>query len=199
MKVGDMVRVVLEVDDGFKEHHYGRIRQFRKADGQNYRRKVAKPHSAYVDLDHAVSGRIVPLAEITPEADDFEIITDYSEVHRGAAEYMDWYYKCLECGGYAYKPAEVKVIHKASGQCVRLCADCNTDNRRAQLGHSMMWDQRRNKEAILRLIEAPELIVGPVDDYDADVYRQWADVFPYLVPERAADLYEQWKTAHVQR
>ncbi|MGW6604839.1 hypothetical protein [Streptomyces sp. NPDC055036] len=188
--IGDMVRVVLDVD-GLTEHHFGRISQFRRADGQCYRRKPVSPHAAYVELlEHAA--RTVPLGEVTPAEDDFEIITDWAEIHRGAMN-GDGYFRCLDCGGRTYKGAEVKVVHKASGQCVRLCGSCYDMDRQVRLGISVMWDARRSKQTIFELRDNPELIAGPVGNYDADLYRQWADALPYLVPVEAAELYEMWK------
>ncbi|MET9360443.1 hypothetical protein ABZX93_05995 [Streptomyces sp. NPDC006632] len=188
--VGDMVRVVLEVD-GLTEHHYGRIAHFRKANGGGYRGTPVKPHSAYVELvEHGA--RTVPLAEVTRAEDDFEIFTDYSDVHRGAMN-GDGYFRCRDCGGNTYKGAQVKVVHKASGQCVRLCNGCDDIDRRVRLGHSVMWDGRTSRTTIFELRENPALITGPVDDYEADMYRQWADVLPYLVPAEAAELYKKWR------
>lgn len=188
--IGDMVRVVLEIH-GLTEHHYGKIVQFRKANGGTYRGTPVKPYSVYVELlEHGA--RAVPLLEVTPAEDDFETITDYSEVHRGAMN-GDGYFRCLDCGGNTYKGAEVKVVHKASGQCVRLCNACDDIDRRVRLGHSVMWDGRHSKTTIFQLRENPALITGPADDHDADSYRQWADALPYLVPAEAAELYVKWR------
>ncbi|MFF4699877.1 hypothetical protein [Streptomyces chattanoogensis] len=189
--IGDLVRVVLEAN-GLTEHHYGKIESFRKPNGGLYKGQPVKPHAAYVVLTE-IGGRIVPVCELTQAEDDFDVITDRAEVHRGATEYMDWYYKCLGCGSATYKAAEVKIVHKASGQCVRLCRDCNRPERMGWLGHRIMWDGRSNKKTIFELRENPGLIAGPADDDNADSYRQWADCFPYLVPAEAAELYAAWK------
>lgn len=191
--VGDMVRVVLEVD-GLVEHHYGRIAQFRKANGGSYGSyggTPVKPHSAHIELvEHGA--RTVVLTEVAPAEDDFEIITDWSTIHQDAMN-GDGYFRCLDCGGSTYKGAEVKVVHKVSGQSVRLCRGCDDIERRVRLGHSAMWAGRSSKETIFKLRENPTLITGPDDDYDADMYRQWADALPYLVPDEAAALYAKWR------
>lgn len=188
--VGDMVRVVLEVD-GLTEHHYGPIAGFRKANGGSYRGTPAKPYSAYIELlEH--SARTVPLSEVTRAEEDFEVLAGWSEVHADARN-PDGYFRCRECGGNTYKAADVKVIHKASRQCVRLCNGCHTSDRMIRLGHSVMWDGRHSKTTILELRANPELLTGCDEDGNADSYRDWADALPYLVPAEAAALYAQWK------
>ncbi|MFJ2420179.1 hypothetical protein [Streptomyces brevispora] len=194
--VGDMVRVVLEVD-GLTEHHYGRIAHFRRANGGGYRGTPVKPHSAHIELLEC-GARTVPLSEVTAADADFEILTGWSEIHADARN-PDGYFRCLECGAYTYKAADVKVVHTASRQCVRLCNDCNNVGRRVRLGHSVMWDGRRSKTTILELRANPALITGSDEDGNADSYREWADALPYLVPAEAAELYKQWKEQQSER
>jgi hypothetical protein len=191
--VGDRVRVVVEID-GFQEHLYGHITQFRKADNRMYRRQVLNPHSACVDLHEWHSAALRPLSEITPELEDFEIITDHDVVHRDGPVHNFGIFHCASGvhGGYA-PPADVLVIHKASGIKRRLCNACNEPDVRARLGHEMWWDRKTSLDTIRDLTVRPEKITGPVDDYDADVLRRWADAVPYLVPANAAELYKQWK------
>ncbi|MFJ1733285.1 hypothetical protein [Streptomyces sp. NPDC088254] len=197
-----MVRISIETEDGFTEHHYARIEQFRKRDGNWYRRKPTKPYAAFLEPDHA-STQVIPLAELTAAVEDFEIITDHSEIHKDAREWNDFYFKCLRCGGYTYKGAEVMVIHKLSRQLVRLCNDCYEPEELARLGHQVLWYQRNCKTTILELRANPELITGPTGDpfssydkTDADVYREFADTFPWLVPAKAAEVYAAWKEQH---
>lgn len=195
--LGDMVRVVVTTDDGSTEHHYGRIARFRKADGGGYRRTPVRPHSAYVELLHH-SGRTVPLTEITPALDDFEFVREWSDIHRDART-PDGYFRCLRCGGHTYKGADVMIVHKISGQRVRLCKGCYTDDELAALGHQVMSYRRMSKATIAELTENPELLIGPAGDSyyaksGAEIYREWAEHFPWLVPGPAAELYAQWKT-----
>ncbi len=190
--VGDLVRVVQEVD-GQTEFHYGTIAQFRKANGGSYRGTPVKPHSAYVELEHHASyGRTVPLAEVTPILDDFEFTWDYSEVHKGAFGDLGVLW-CMGCPRPYPKPAEVKVVHKATGVKTQLCKEHNDEEQWARLGHGPMWDARACREEIQTLVRNPEEITGPAGDVDACALRQFADVFPYLVPAQAAELYAQWK------
>ncbi|WP_411087848.1 hypothetical protein [Streptomyces sp. 061-3] len=196
--IGDTVRVVVEID-GFQEHLYGAIRSFRTADNRTYKRRTLNPHSAYVDLFER-SGVLRPLTEITPELDDFEIVTDHSEVHRDGPEHNYGIWACLRGRAHAYAPpADVMVTHKASGEMRRWCNDCNTPELRAELGHYMWWQRQRCMKTIRRLIDNPQEIAGPVGDWDAEDARGWADVFPYLVPAEAAALYEQWKERNRER
>lgn len=191
MQIGDMVRVLKEID-GRQEFLYGRIGGFYKPDGRQYRRRVAKPFGAYVDLIEGYSGARRPLSEITPAADDFEFITDPVEVHRGAfgPAGMLW---CMGCPRPYPNPASVKVVHRASGLKTQLCKEHNDEEQWARLGHRPMWDARGCRAEIQALTQNPEQIIGPADDIDACALRQFADVFPYLVPEKAAELYQQWK------
>ncbi|MFJ4686522.1 hypothetical protein [Streptomyces sp. NPDC088789] len=188
--VGDMVRVVLEVD-GHTEHHYGTIAQFRKANGGSYRGTPVKPHSAYVELMHH-NGRTVPLAEVTPVIDDFEFIRDYAEVHKGAFGDLGVLW-CMGCPRPYPMPAKVKVVHKATGEKTQLCDAHNDEEQWTQLGHRPMWSARTSRDTIESLIQNPEEITGPEDDWDARQLREWADLFPYLVPAKAAELHAQWK------
>lgn len=190
--VGDLVRVVLEVD-GQTEFHYGTIAQFRKANGGSYRGTPVKPHSAYIELEHHPSyGRTVPLAEVTPVLDDFEFITDPVEVHRGAfgPAGMLW---CMGCPRPYPNPATVKVVHKATGVKTQLCKAHNDEEQWARLGHQPLWDARGSRDTIEDLARNPEKLVGPIEDWESHKLREWADMFPYLVPEKAAELYARWK------
>ncbi|MEV1083460.1 hypothetical protein AB0I98_35470 [Streptomyces sp. NPDC050211] len=191
--VGDTVRVAVEID-GFEEYLYGRIEEFRTADNRTYRRRVPNPPSAYVELFERYSGALRPLSEITPEIDDFEITSEHEEVHRGAPAHNFGIFHCASGihGGYT-PPADVLVIHRASGIERRFCNDCNNGGQRARLGHQMWWDRQMCRDTIQELTEHPEQITGPADDEDADASRRWADAFPYLVPAKAAELYAQWK------
>lgn len=191
MKFGDMVRVVKEID-GRQEFMYGRIADFYKPDGRQYRRMVAKPFGAYVDLIEGHTGARRPLSEIIPVADDFEFITDPSEVHKGAfgPAGMLW---CMGCPRPYPNPASVKVVHKASGEKTQLCDTHNNDEQWARLGHQPMHAARTSRDTIESLVKKPEEITGPADDWDAVKLREWADMFPYLVPQKAAELYQQWK------
>lgn len=195
--LGDMVRVVVTADDGSTEHHYGRIAHFRKANGGGYRGTPVRPHSAYVELMHR-SGYTATLSEVTPALDDFEITREFSDIHRDAPN-PDGYYRCLRCGGHTYKGAEVMIVHKVSGQRVRLCKGCFSDDELAALGHQVMSYGRLGRQTIAELTANPELLIGPASDSyyeksDGEIYREWADCFPWLVPGPAAELYAQWKT-----
>ncbi|WP_329271815.1 hypothetical protein [Streptomyces sp. NBC_01451] len=191
MKIGDMVRVVKEMD-GRQEFMYGRITDFYKPDGRQYRRKVAKPFGAYVDLIEGYSGARRPLAEVTPVAEDFEFITDPSEVHRGAfgPAGMLW---CMGCPRPYPNPASVKVLHKATGVKTQLCDTHNDEEQWAQLGHQPLWDARGSRDVIEDLARNPEKLVGPVEDWESHRLREWAGIFPYLVPQKAGELYAAWK------
>ncbi|WP_405749323.1 hypothetical protein OG232_04330 [Streptomyces sp. NBC_01411] len=68
---GDMVRIVVTTGSGATKHHYGKISQFRKANGGIYRRWPVKPHSAYVELEHHAGGWFGPLTDVTPALDDY--------------------------------------------------------------------------------------------------------------------------------
>ncbi|WP_329142797.1 hypothetical protein OIU91_04110 [Streptomyces sp. NBC_01456] len=195
--VGDLVGFDIETDDGFTERHYATIEQFRKRDGNNYRRKPTQPYAAFLAPEHS-STQVLPLTKLTQAVDDFEIITDHSTIHADAREWNDWYFKCLRCGGFTYKGAEVMAIHKQSGQRVRLCNDCYKPEELARLGHHVMFYGRDSREIIAALTANPEPLVGPArDSYyeksEGESYREWADAFPWLVPVPAAELYEQWK------
>ncbi|WP_369042297.1 hypothetical protein [Streptomyces sp. Midd1] len=195
--VGDMVRVVVTTKDGDTEHHYGKIHQFRKANGGIYRGRPVKPHSAYIELDHHTSGWLGPLTDVTPALDDFEIVREWGEIHRGALN-GDGYFKCRRCAWRSYKGAEVMIVHKVSNQRVRLCADCFKDHEVAELGHQVMFYGRNGRQTIAELTEKPELITGPASDShyeksDGECYREWADLFAWMVPAEAAALYAQWK------
>lgn len=195
--IGDMVRVVVTTKDGHTEHHYGKISQFRKANGGIYRGRPVKPHSAYVELDHHTSGWLGPLAEATPALDDFDIVREWGEIHRGVLN-GDGYYRCRRCAWRSYKGAEVMIVHKVSGQRVRLCEECFNDDELASLGHDVMFYGRNSQQTIAELTEKPELITIPASDSlfeksDGETYREWADCFPWLVPAEAAELHAQWK------
>lgn len=194
--VGDLVRVVVEAAGGHTEHHYGKITHFRKANGGSYRGTPVKPHSALVELVHC-TGRTVPLAKITAALDDFEIVRDWSDVHRGALN-PDGYFKCLRCAFRSYKGAKVMIVHRVSGQRVRLCDECFGDEELAELGHQVMFYERNGRDTIAALTANPELLTGPASDSyyeksEGESYREWADAFPWLVPAEAAELYKQWK------
>ncbi|MFK0154095.1 hypothetical protein ACIQVK_18740 [Streptomyces sp. NPDC090493] len=191
MKIGDMVRVVGEVD-GRQEFLYGRIARFYKADGKQYRRRVASPFGAYVDLIEGYSGARRPLKEVTPIADDFEFITDPVQVHAGAfgPAGMLW---CMGCPRPYPNPANVKVVHRATGVKTQLCDTHNEEEEWARLGHRPMWEAKTCHEEIRALTQNPEAILGPDDDANACQLRRFADWFPYLVPKRAAELYQQRK------
>ncbi|MFD7853510.1 hypothetical protein ACFV6B_04330 [Streptomyces microflavus] len=195
--VGDLVRVVVTTKSETDEHHYGRITQFRKANGGFYRGRPVKPHSAYVELDHHhKSGWLGPLTEVSLARDDFEIVREWGEIHRGALN-GDWF-RCLRCGAGSYKGAEVMIVHKVSGQRIRLCAACFNDDEVAALGHQVMFHGRNGQQTVAELTENPELITGSAGDSpyaktDGEIYREWADCFPWLVPAAAAELYAQWR------
>ncbi|MER6519995.1 hypothetical protein ABT246_24465 [Streptomyces sp. NPDC001553] len=195
--LGDTVRVVVSTKDGHTEHHYGRISQFRKTNGGIYRGRPVKPHSVYVELDHHTSGWLGPLAEVTPAVDDFEIVREWRDIHQGCLSW-DSAYRCLRCGSSSYKSARVMAVHRASGQRVRLCEECFTDDELGRLGHEVMFYERNSRQTITELTENPELITeAACDSYyeksDGEVYREWADAFPWMVPVKAAELYAAWK------
>ncbi|MEV6309934.1 hypothetical protein AB0M10_15215 [Streptomyces sp. NPDC051840] len=193
---GDVVRVVVEIN-GFQEHMYGTVRDFRTADNRMYRRRILTPHSAYVELFERFSGALRPLTEITPEIHDFEIVTDHSEVHRDGPQHNYGLFTCRSGNHGPYPPpAHVLVIHKASGEKRRLCDGCNAPEIRANLGHEVWRYRQHSKDTIRRLIDNPQEIAGPIDDHEARGMRDWADVFPYLVPAEAAAIYTQWKEQH---
>ncbi|MET9656403.1 hypothetical protein [Streptomyces sp. NPDC006510] len=63
--IGDWVRITVDVEDGFTEHHYGPIENFCKPDRNFYRRNVAKPYAAFVHPEHTWAGAfpwLVPAA-----------------------------------------------------------------------------------------------------------------------------------------
>ncbi|PNE43385.1 hypothetical protein AOB60_00095 [Streptomyces noursei] len=197
--VGDWVRITVEVEDGFTEHHYGVIENFRKPDGNFYKRNAAKPYAVFVHPEHTRS-HVVPLAELVEEINDFETITEWSAVHEGGPEHNYGVYSCLGGHGPYPPPATVMVVHKVSGQKKRFCDACNTPDYRSQLAHEALWYQRSSKTTILELRANPELITGPTGDAlpyytktDADAYREFAETFPWLVPAPAAELYAKWK------
>ncbi|MEV7870155.1 hypothetical protein AB0P17_29610 [Streptomyces sp. NPDC088124] len=199
--VGDWVRVTVQTEDGFTEHHYGPIENFRKPDGAYYRRNVAKPHAAFVHPEYTRS-HVVPLADLVEEIADFEIITEWSTVHEGGPKHNYGVYHCMGLHGTYPPPAKVMVIHKVSGRRQRFCDDCNTAEYRARFADQALHYQRSSKQTILELRANPALITGsaaePTDPWDetpADQYRSWADTFPWLVPGPAAELYAQWKEA----
>lgn len=196
--LGDLVRVEVTTKTGHTELHYGKISQFRKANGGIYCGRPVKPHSVYVELDHHTNGGwLCALTEVTPAIDDFEIIRDWSTIHEGCLS-SDSTHKCLRCGAHTYKGARVMAVHKVSGQRIRLCAECFNDDELGRLGHQVMFYERNGRQTITELAENPELITEPTcDSYyeksDGDVYREWADAFPWLVPDKAAELYAAWK------
>ncbi|WP_189845727.1 hypothetical protein [Streptomyces umbrinus] len=191
--VGDRVRVVVEID-GFQEHLYGILHSFRTASNGIYRRRILNPHSAYVELVDGPSGALRPLSEITPELDDFEITTEHSEVHRDGPRHNYGIFHCVSGIHAGYPPpAHALVTHKRSGIKRRFCNDCNDADQRARLGHEMWRDRQLSRDTILSLTEHPEVITASVGDDEADKIRAWADVVPYLVPEKAAELYTEWK------
>ncbi|MFH9731809.1 hypothetical protein [Streptomyces sp. NPDC017260] len=200
MKIGDMVRFTIEArDTGVIERHYAPILGWRKRNFNHYKGRPAKPYAAYLEPDHAGT-QVLPLTELVPAAEDFEIITAHAEVHRGAVEWQNWYYKCRSCGPHTYKPARVKIVSKLTGHSVRVCDECHGPEELARLGHDDMWYGRRCKDSILQLQAHPELLTGPAgapSDYygqtEADHLRDWADSFGWLVPGPAAELYKQWK------
>ncbi|WP_125936416.1 hypothetical protein [Streptomyces sp. WAC 06738] len=195
--VGDWVRITVEVEDGFTEHHYGPIENFRKPDGNHYRRHVANPHAAFLHPEHTRS-HVVPLADLVEEINDFEIITEWSQVHEGGPQHNYGVYSCIGMHGPYPPPATTLVIHKVSGRKKRFCDACNTPEQRAGLADEALMYQRNAKSTILELRADPTLITGPAsedrwDKSPAEQYREFADVFPWLVPAPAAELYQQWK------
>jgi hypothetical protein len=195
--IGDLVRVTVSTKSGHVELHYGKISQFRKANGGAYRGRPVKPHSVYVELDHHASGWLGPLAEVAPVRQDFEISREWSEVHRGCSSW-DSAYRCLRCGTFSYKSARVMAVHKVSGQRVRLCEECFTDDELGRLGHQVIFYERNSRQTIAELTDNPELITEPASDSsyeksNGEVYREWADAFPWMVPAEAAQLYAAWK------
>lgn len=190
--IGDTVRVIVEID-GFQEHMYGFIGDFRTAVNGLYRRRTLKPHSAYVDLIE-ISGVLRPLTEITPEIDDFDVTDEHGVVHHNGPKRNYGIFHCNSGrhGPYA-PPADVMVTHKPSGEMRRWCNECNDADKRAVLGHLPWHYRQRSLDTIRRLMAHPKVIAGPADDYEASGIRDWADVFPYLVPAEAAELYVQWK------
>ncbi|MFJ5071734.1 hypothetical protein ACIQC7_35495 [Kitasatospora sp. NPDC088556] len=195
--IGDLVRVMVSTKSGHVELHYGKISQFRKANGGAYRGRPVKPHSVYVELDHHTSGWLGPLTEITPALDDFEILREWAAIHRGATN-GDGYYRCLRCGFHSYKGAEVMILHKVSGQRVRLCEERFTDDELGRLGHEVLFYERTSRQTIAELTENPEAITEPASDShyeksEGQAYREWADAFPWMVPAKAAELYVTWK------
>ncbi|MEU0214050.1 hypothetical protein ABZ281_02635 [Streptomyces sp. NPDC006265] len=199
--VGDWVRITVEAEDGFTEHHYGPIENFRKPGGSFYKRHVAKPYAAFVHPEYTRS-HVVPLADLVEEINDFEIITEWSEVHKGGPQHNYGVYQCIGIHGPYPPPATTLVIHKVSGRKKRFCDACNTPQQRAGLADEALMYQRNAKSTILELRADPTLITGPTadpgrlwDKTPADECRSWADVFPWLVPAPAAELYKQWKEA----
>jgi hypothetical protein len=191
MKAGDMVRVIVE-SGGRQEYHYGRIGHFVKADGLPYRRSVARPYGARVELtEHSPVRR--PMTEITPVADDFDVVTDHDAVHRGAWAGGLGVLWCLGCPRPNPMPAAVLVIHRATGVRTRLCEGHNTHEQWARLGHQPLWDARQCQDTIARLASNPQEIAGPAGGEAAEQARRWADAFPYLVPPAAAQRYAEWK------
>ncbi|MEW1548448.1 hypothetical protein [Streptomyces tsukubensis] len=194
---GDLVRVTVTTKSGHVEQHYGTISQFRKGNGGVYRGWPVRPHSVYVELDHHTSGWLGPLAEVTPALDDFEITREWGAIHRGA-NHVEGYYRCLRCGGHSYRGAQVMAVHKVSNQRVRLCEECFNDDELARLGHEALSYERMGRQTIAELTENPERITEPAHDSfyeksEGQVYREWADAFPWLVPAKAAELYAAWK------
>ncbi|WP_338675965.1 hypothetical protein V1460_25575 [Streptomyces sp. SCSIO 30461] len=195
--LGDLVRVQVTTKTGHTETHYGKIAQFRRANGGMYRGRPVKPHSVYVELDHHTSGWLCPLTEVTPALDDFEITREWSKVHEGCLS-LDSAYRCLRCGTFSYKSARVMAVHKVSGQRVRLCEECFNNDELGRLGHQVMFYERNSRQTITELTENPELITEPACDSsyeksDGEAYREWADAFPWMVPVKAAELYAAWK------
>ncbi|NIY68100.1 hypothetical protein [Streptomyces malaysiensis] len=197
--VGDWVRIAVEVEDGFTEHHYGQIENFRKPDGNFYRRNVTHPYAAFVHPEYTRS-HVVPLADLVEEINDFEIVTDFSRVHEGGPQHNYGVYHCMGGHGPYPPPATVMVIHKGSGQVRRFCDSCNTAEYRTGLADEVLMYQRNLKQTILELRADPALITGPTanalevwDKSPADQYRDFADTFAWLVPAPAAELYKQWK------
>lgn len=199
MNIGDMVRFTITAPDTeVIEHHYAPILDFRKRNFGRYKSRPAKPYAAYLEPDHT-GMQVLPLADLVPAAEDFEIVTDRSEIHKDATEWQSWYYKCRRCGGHTYKAAEVMIVSKLTGHSVRVCNECYGPDELARLGHDDMWYGRRCKDTILQLRANPELLSGPAGELtefgrtEADHLRDWADTFPWLVPAPAAELYTKWK------
>ncbi|MFK0179582.1 hypothetical protein ACIQVR_26850 [Streptomyces xanthochromogenes] len=195
--LGDLVRVQVTTKTGHTEAHYGKITQFRKANGGMYRGRPVKPHSVYVELDHHTSGWLGPLAEVTPALDDFEITREWSKVHEGCMS-LDSAYRCLRCGSFSYKSARVMAVHTVSNLRVRLCEECFNDDELGRLGHETLSYERMGRQTIAELTKNPELITEPssnsrYEKSDGEMYREWADAFPWLVPAKAAELYAAWK------
>ncbi|MDX3020000.1 hypothetical protein [Streptomyces acidiscabies] len=195
--IGDMVRFEIETADGFTERHYAPIEQFRKRDKNFYRRTPANPYAVFLAPEHTHT-QVLPLTRLTPAIDDFEMVDDRAVINKDAGPWIDNTYKCLRCSAFTYRAADVMAVHKQSGLRVRLCEDCWKPQELAVLGHQALWHQRNCKATILDLRAAPDLITGPAADSahgksDADTYREWADAFPWLVPDPAARLYAAWK------
>lgn len=195
--IGDLVRVTVSTSSGHVELHYGKISQFRKANGGAYRGRPVKPHSVYVELDHHTSGWLGPLTDTTPVLDDFEIVREWGAIHHGANN-GDGYYRCLRCGLHSCKGAKVMIVHKISNQRVRLCEECFTDDELGRLGHEVMFYERHSRQTIAELTDNPEAITEPesgssYEKSDGQVYREWADAFPWMVPAAAAALYAAWR------
>jgi hypothetical protein len=201
--VGDMVRVVVEQKDGRLEHHYGRIDHFQKTNGGRYRGTPTRPAFAYIELEHWNAYR-AKISEVTAIHDDFEVFREWSDVHRGALN-KEGYFYCLRCASYTYKGARVMLVHKVSGQRVRVCDECFGDgsDQMARLGYEVVCTERMCQDTVEKLTANPELIVDPASDSyyqksEGEIYREWADLFAWLVPAPAAALYEQWKAAQQQ-
>ncbi|MFD7661291.1 hypothetical protein [Streptomyces sp. NPDC059788] len=197
--VGDWVRITVETEDGFTEHHYGPIENFRKHNGNHYRRNVAQPYAAFLHPEYTRS-HVVPLAELVEEREDFEIITEFSIVHKDGPQHNYGVYQCLGQHGSYPPPANVMVIHKMSGRKKRFCNACNTAKYRVRFAEEALHYQRNCKQTILELRANPILLAGPTaepgrswDETPADEYRSWAETFPWLVPGPAADMYAKWK------
>ncbi|ONK13265.1 hypothetical protein [Streptomyces sp. MP131-18] len=191
MDTGDIVRVVVDID-GHTEHHFGVVERLVKKDGTPCRRKTSTPYAAVVSTFHAGTYRR-PLSEITPEITDFEIITDHAEVHRGGPEHNYGIFHCMGCPRPFPMPADLMVIHKPSGNRRRLCTTHHTPYNRAQLGAQALFEERGSRQSVAQLTEQPDLITGPLDDYESNSLRSWADTFPRLVPDEAARKYAAWK------
>jgi hypothetical protein len=177
---------------GHTEHHFGVVERLLKKDGTPYRRKPSTPFAALVSTFHAGIYRR-PLSEITPEIDDFEIITDHAEVHRGGPEHNFGIFHCMGCPSPFPRPADVMVIHKTSGNRRRFCTSHHTPHDRARLGAQALFEERASRKTMSQLTEHPDLITGPPDDDEANSLRSWADTFPRLVPDEAARKYAAWK------
>ncbi|MGW0897503.1 hypothetical protein ACWD0G_10975, partial [Streptomyces goshikiensis] len=193
--VGDTVRVTLSVEE-LQEDHFGTVRGFFKKDRKPYKRPTSKPYGVIVETHHAYRAW-VRLDEVFKVQDDFDVITDWHEVHKGAMEFQNWTYHCMGCARtrptWMVGHATVLVIHKLSGVRERLCTEHHNTESLVRLGESAMWDVRRAKTTLFELRENPELLRGDTDE--ADLYRQVAECILWALPPEARAVYDELTAA----